>query len=528
MKFLPTRRSRVAVFLACSTLLFAAACSGDDSDSNAGAGDGGATDAGHVFAIVTASEPTSLYPLNDGSRVHQIVSRAFYDPLMTKSADFSEVTGEGLVTAVEQTTDTTFTLSVREGVQFHDGTALDGEAVAFSIEYAATQATLKGYYDVFSSATGNGDTAEVTTAFATTPEFVSSILTEIPALSPDYVNEKGEDFQKEPVGTGPMKFVEWVPGQRVVGERFDDYWAGEPASAGMEATFNPDGAARLAQVQAGDADLTMGVDYSLVDSLNDNAGVEVVSSPGPNYLHMAFNMTNAPTDDLRIRRAIIQAIDTEQIANDLLNGHGTPQPNLYGENGAPGVGTKDPLPYDPDAASKLIAEVTAEKGDLPAIQYDYALDRYPAAKPIGEYIAQQLEQVGLDVEAKGSGLAEFVPKLVGADGLFDNMYTTVTADWYPGQSYYMNYKAFMNKDAVIPYCGDAQFNDLNDAWAAAGTDLAAKNAAEMESQTLLVADLACFRPLVLLDSTWVMSPTVTGFEARLDEQLAWDAVGVTS
>src|SRR5690606_35242995 len=181
-------------------------------------------------------------------------------------------------------------------------------------------------------------------------------------ISPKALDEKGDAIASEPVGTGPYRFVEWVPDTSMTFERYDSYW-GEPAAL-ARVTFVPipEASTRYSALQAGDVDVIENPPPAALDAMKASDAVYPIIEPKGRPVFLGFNLSEVT--DVRVRRAVAHAIDKEAIVNSVLEGIGRPATN--GLIPPEYLDTDPPanIPYDPDEARRLLAEAGAENVEI--------------------------------------------------------------------------------------------------------------------------------------------------------------------
>jgi peptide/nickel transport system substrate-binding protein len=261
----------------------------------------------------------------------------------------------------------TYTFHLREGVTFHDGTPVDAEAVAFSIERQIDPE--HPYHD-----TGEFPYAEFTFGPVESVEVVDSQTVRIQLtaqfapflanmamhaaaiVSPTAVEQYGRDFSENPVGAGPYRFVSWDRGVELILERNPDYYRGVPSVERLIYRSIVEDQARLAALEAGEIDLTVNLPPDDLPRLRENPNFHFAEQPGMHTWYLVFNVTQPPFDDARVRQAVAHAVDRNAIVEAILGNTG-----VVAENFLPPViwsHTEDvpTYPYDPERARELLAE----------------------------------------------------------------------------------------------------------------------------------------------------------------------------
>lgn len=221
--------------------------------------------------------------------------------------------------------DWTFTL--REGVTFHDGTALTAQSVVKSLTVAATAAPKPRILDGVSLTvrTTGARTVTVTTATADplVPQRLSSPQLSILAAKA----YRGRTVSPVGAGTGPFELVALGGTTTATLDRYDHYWGGRAKAAGIDVRFVPDGTARAAALRSGEADIVEAVPVSQAGLL-DAKLIHEVPMPRTNTLYL--NTESGPFEDARVRAAARAAVDAEQIVKSVYEGRADVAEGLLG------------------------------------------------------------------------------------------------------------------------------------------------------------------------------------------------------
>lgn len=364
-------------------------------------------------------EPSSIDPHYHNLSPNNATARHIFDRLI--HTDEKQRLGPGLAVSWKPINDTTWEFKLRKGVKFHDGTPFTADDVLFTFERAPNVPKSPSSFGLYTK----GKTLKKI------DDYTIHIITEKPyPLVPNDVSQinviskkhgKGAttgDYNsgKAAVGTGPYRFVEWVPGDRLVLERNPEYW-GKKAQFDR-VVFKPirSDPARVAALLAGDVDMIDVVPTPDIAKLKENPNV-VLSQGVSNrviYLHLDHERDNSPfvtgsggknpLKDLRVRKAISKAINRPAIVDRVMEGVAIPAGQLLPE-GFFGVSPKlKPELYDPEAAKKLLAEAGYPDGF--GLTLHGPNDRYINDAKICQAIAQMLARIGIDTKV------ETMPKAV--------------------------------------------------------------------------------------------------------------------
>lgn len=290
----------------------------------------------------------------------------------------------------------TWTVKLREGITFTDGTPLDSEAVKLHMD--RTQELRPGYVtDGITVETPDDLTIVYRLAepWAGFPYVLATNPGRI--VSPAAVEEYGDDIVSNPVGTGPFILKAWNGGEELIAERNPDYWNGTPHLDAVHFVSIKGQQAAVDAMKGDDIDLTVLREPIVVDEMRD-AGyrgfLNVFSSGQVLLINNGVHSDDTPGADVRVRKAIAHAIDLDLFAQDASDGRGLWSKAVLGAN--PHLDTTvDGLDYDPDEARRLLDEAKADG-------YDGKIELTCHSSPESDRRAiatqSQLNAVGFDVK----------------------------------------------------------------------------------------------------------------------------------
>jgi len=361
-----------------------------------------------TVAITTDVETWYLDKFPEGDA--RFVWAQVYETLVRLTPDLKLT--EGLATSWEADADgKVWTFHLRPGVTFHDGTPFNAAAVAFSYgkqSYAA-RTILRPLKRV--EVVDNHTVRFILSRPMPLPYYLTHIGW--PVMSPSCVDDRGQFVA--PVGTGPFRFKSQTTDQEIVLVRNNHYWGGRPQLQEVIFKILPEASARVIGLEAGDLDMIVKVPESEVARLTAEAGTTVHRTLSTFTDFLQFNCEQAPFDDVRLRRAVAAAIDTEQLADQILEGVGQP---AYGGPLSPVLSYYCPdlklIQHNPQQARQLIAEAGWRDRDGDGIVEKHGaplttrLLVNPAANVgsgsrfvlMAEAIQGQLRDVGIDVQIK--------------------------------------------------------------------------------------------------------------------------------
>ncbi|MCL0037085.1 ABC transporter substrate-binding protein [Dehalococcoidia bacterium] len=318
----------------------------------------------------------------------------------------------GLATSWEVSDDgLTWTIKLREGVRFHDGTPFDAEAVKHNLERVSER--WPGRFGLIKSIEAAGEyTVKIIHEEPFVPFLYALAWPGAAMISPAAIDDEGK--VSEPIGTGPFKRVEWVPGEKLVMERNEGYWGTRPRLERVTLKVIPDPTTRIMALEAEEIDMiidTGGVLPEHVPVLLMHPEIEVLTVAGAVPHYMTLNTRSVFFNDTRVRRAIVYAIDPDSIIRYALEGYGKVMTTVTPHSEKAWM-YPEPLFHfnSPDRAQELLQEAGWIDTDGDGIREKDGKDfevtfllatglvgRWPY-DTIAEIVQAQLREVGIQVE----------------------------------------------------------------------------------------------------------------------------------
>ncbi|CAM3785050.1 ABC transporter substrate-binding protein [Nocardiopsis rhodophaea] len=393
----PSRRTVLMAGAAGAAVLPAlSACGGGDAS--------GGTEGGRLRVGVaggSAKDTLDAHKATDNTDIARVYN--LYDGLCGFNPDYSiEMV---LAESVEPNDDATlWTVKLKKGLKFHDGSAVTADAVIF---------TLKRITDPDDP----GSTAE---QFATLDrdgmKKVDDLTVELPFTAP-YVNllevfaeygvgivPEGYD-PKKPVGAGPFKFTEFTPGERSLFTKHEEYWReGEPHIDELEILNFPDETARVNALVGGQVDAISQLPHSQIEVVKADGNLEILDSETGMWLPFTMRVDKKPFDDERVRQAFRLIVDREQMVKQALSGYGSVGNDMYSRFDP---AYNDDLPQreqDISKAKKLLADAGYEDGlEVELVTGEIS----PGAVGAAQVFKEQAKKAGVTVNLKQLTSTEF-------------------------------------------------------------------------------------------------------------------------
>ncbi len=367
----------------------------------------GAPVPGDTLVIGTSVELKTL-DQGAGSIPEITVGENIFETLLTRKLDGSiapHLSPDWQVSADART----WTFRLRRGIRFHDGEPFNAEAVKFSVEWIRDPKVFtqfKGYWSDLER-TDIIDDYTIRFQFKRPYPVLAQLLPwHLPILPPRYVNGHRDTWGRRPVGTGPYKFVEWIPNDKIVLEANTEYWGGPPPFKRLVFRPIPDETARTAALLSGEVQIVGPLNLDQVDRVAATNGIHVVWTDSLLRERLQVRWDSKPFDDIRVRQAVAYAINRTGIIKNVLGGHARA---IYG----PVVRSEwgfdptlaDPYPYNPAKAKQLLAEAGHANGL--EVEYAYVPGLTPKSEETAQAIASDLAAVGIKLKLSPSEWGKF-------------------------------------------------------------------------------------------------------------------------
>ncbi len=331
------------------------------------AGPAHAAPRGQLVAALDSDRET-LDPHQATGTIDYMVLMHVFDHLIARNPESMKLVG-GLAESWKFVDDNTWDFRIRKGVKFHNGEPLNADAVKFSIERVLDPAQKSYLRDRFKGIAQVQVTDEYGIRLKTekpNPVLLER-LTNLAILPPKYVKEKGDAFiAKNPVGTGPYHFVEWVRGQRLVVEAHPGYWGPEPAVKTL--VFRPilDVGTSIAEMLAGGVDFIRLVPPDQISLIEGSGKAYITTAPIIRVIFLNFDVAGragaGPVQNLKVRQAISHAVDVDGIIQHVLGGRGLRVGTIVNPMKFGYDASIKPTPYDPARAKQLLGEAGYASG----------------------------------------------------------------------------------------------------------------------------------------------------------------------
>ncbi|WP_236836067.1 ABC transporter substrate-binding protein [Blastococcus sp. KM273129] len=435
MKLSKRRGGLVAAGVAAAMML--SACGG--SDDNGGGSGGTSAEGGGSFSVYVDEPENALIPGNTTeSEGHQVIS-SLWTGLVEYAAD-GAVEYTGVAESIESEDNTTWTVTLKDGWTFHDGTPVTAQSFVDAWNYTAYSPNAQGASYFFSNILGYDDLQAPTDAEGnvtgdpaaqemsglrviddTTFEVeLASPFAQFPVTVgynafwplPEAFFEDPEGFGTQPIGNGPFQAEgEFVPGQGITVTRYEDFAGEDPAVAdSVEFRVYADLNTGYNDLQAGNLDVLPDLPPDALASAEDVLGDRFLEAPSSGFTYLGFPTYDERYSDPRVRQALSMAVDRQAISDAIFNGSRTPA-DAYVAPVVDGYreGVCEYCELDVDAANALLDEAGFDRSQPIELWFNAGAGHDAWVQAVGN---QLRENLGVDYVLRGElDFAEYLPLL---------------------------------------------------------------------------------------------------------------------
>ncbi|MEW6262470.1 MAG: ABC transporter substrate-binding protein [Thermodesulfobacteriota bacterium] len=349
-----------------------------------------------TLVVAQEAEPLGLDLMASSVQTTMSVAYNLHDTLFESREDAT--IKPRLAVKWEKVDDLTWKITLVKGATFHNGDPVNAEAVKFSLERALSDQLKSPHKGKLVSFKEVKVIDELNFTISTRGPFAPGLYMlglYLPIVPPAYVKQVGDaEYNLKPIGSGPYKLEKWVKGQEVILTAYDKYHGPKPAYKKVIFRGVPEEASRIASLLTGEADVASGVPVHQRKKILESGKAYLTDQMGSmNYL--GLNTYDKPFSDVKVRRAVNQAVNRPLINKALFNDKailcaGPISPRTFGAD----LNLK-PYAYDPEKAKKLLAEAGYPNGFEARLAYGTYM---PQIQEQAEAIAADLAKVGIKVK----------------------------------------------------------------------------------------------------------------------------------
>jgi peptide/nickel transport system substrate-binding protein len=319
----------------------------------------------------------------------------------------------------EQPDALTFIYTLREGVTFHDGSPVTADDVLASIDRVQdpeVAGPMAWMYDPVDTVTATDD--RTITIKLKTP---SALFQYVSATTAGHVipraaiEQFGLDLLRNPVGTGPYKFVKWDAGTEIELAKNTEYWQeGKPYFDKVVFKIVEEGTTRITALKNGELNVITAVPPDQIEVVKSFENVEFQEVVGYTINYVAFRTDKPPFDDVKVRQAVAHAIDMDAIMANIVKDTGVRARNSSVPPNMPGSAGDEiePIPFDLEKAKQLMAESGHPEGFATTYSVIAPNDIWV---PQALAVQEALKELNIEVEIKQYPYADYITLLQSGD-----------------------------------------------------------------------------------------------------------------
>ncbi|MDK3016749.1 ABC transporter substrate-binding protein [Pseudodonghicola flavimaris] len=350
-----------------------------------------------TLRIGTQQEPTVLDPTSDATAsISGMLAHNVYEALTT--VDESGAVQPNLAKSWTISDDgLTYTFSLVEGAQFHDGTGFDAEDVKFSFDRAMAEDSVNPTKKIFEPIESVTVIDPLTVEMKLKRKDAFFLFNIAQGAASIVAPESAADDVTHPVGTGPFAFAGWTRGDRLTLEKFAGYRDADSVSLDkVEFRFISDPAAATAALMAEELDAFPGFPApELLEQFEMDPRFKVVVGSTEGEVILALNNGKPPFNDLNARRGVSYAIDRNEIIEGAMYGRAVPIGSFYPPHGPAYVDLTGMYPHDTAKAKELFTESGLEGGEV-----TLRVPPFPYATRSAEIVQAELARAGVTVKVE--------------------------------------------------------------------------------------------------------------------------------
>ena len=433
-----SKRTAALIATSLSGAMVLSACGGGDDSGSGGGGGGG--EGGGTFSIALYSDPENpLVPGNTTESEGAQVVRSLWTGLVEYTTDGS-VEYTGVAESIESEDNTTWTVRLKDGWTFHDGTPVTARSFVDAWNYTAYSPNAQGGSYFFSNILGYDELQAPTDDAGTiTGDPVANAMSGLQVVDdqtftvtlaspfaqfpvtvgysafyplPESFFEDPEGFGAQPVGNGPLQATEeFVQGQGFTVTRYDDYAGEQPAQAeSVEFRVYTDINTAYTDVQAGNLDVAPDLPPDAITSVEAEFGDRYLEAPSSGFTYLGYPTYDERFSDPRVRQALSMAIDRQAIADAIFAGSREPADAFI----APVVdgyreGACQYCRLDADRANQLLDEAGFDRSQPVELWFNAGAGHDAWVEAVGN---QLRENVGIEYSLRGDlDFAQYLPLL---------------------------------------------------------------------------------------------------------------------
>jgi peptide/nickel transport system substrate-binding protein len=362
-----------------------------------------------TVVMLIQSSPNSLDLRYGTDAMSERIGGLIFDSLVRKDDRFE--LQPWLATSWSQPDPLTWIFQLRRGVRFHDGRPLGASDVAWTVNSLIDGSLTTSKSGAFGSVVNAEATAPLTVVLHLKRPDASLLFNLSDGLFGVVPRGAGKDFGRDPIGSGPFRFVTATQDKEVELERNADYWAGPPKLTRVRFAVVPDAVTVALELQKGSADIASNeLTLDLVHALQSSPNLKTETGEGSPVMYLNFNVSQGPLADKRVRQAVACAMDRQAIIDAIWRGKAQLASSLLPASHwavASPAGLAQ-YPYEPSRAQRLLNEAGYKPGkDGVRLHIEMKTSTDESTRLLALVLQQQLAAVGISLTLRASEFGTF-------------------------------------------------------------------------------------------------------------------------
>jgi peptide/nickel transport system substrate-binding protein len=360
----------------------------------------------NTLVMIIESSPTNLDPRVGIDAQSQRIGELIFDSLVRKDEHFE--LKPWLAESWDIPDPQTYVFHLHKGVRFHNGQPLTSRDVKWTLDSLLTGKIRSSKVAAYSKI-DHVDAPDDYTVVFHLKEPMASLLWNLSDGAIGIVPYgSGEDFNNNPIGSGPFRFVSARQDKEVIVERNANYWEMPAKLQRVEFRVIPDATTRALELRKHSADIAINsltADTVLV--LRNDPGLAVLQSPGTIYAYIALNLRDPILKDVRVRHAIAHAVDVQRIIDYLLRNQAQPAYSILPPEHWAYDGDVARYPYDPRKARQILDDAGYPAKDGVRFHIVMKSSTDESTRLMAAVLQQQLHEVGIALDIRTFEFATF-------------------------------------------------------------------------------------------------------------------------
>jgi ABC-type transport system substrate-binding protein len=369
----------------------------------------------NTFVMIIESSPTNLDPRVGLDAQSERIDELLFDSLLTRGSDLN--VGPGLAEHWEIPDAKTYVFHLHRGVKFHDGRPLTSRDVKWTFDsllQGKIRSTKAAAYRPIESIAAPDD---ATVIFHLKEPFATLLWNLSEGAIGIVPDGSLDEISRQPIGSGPFRFVSAETDREVILERNPDYWKSKPKLDRVRFMVVPDTTTRALELRKGSADAAINaLTPDMVPTLQREPDLRVLRAPGTIVAYLAFNLRDPILRDQRVRQAIAYAIDRRPLIEYILRGFAQPALSILPPQSWAYDANVPTYPYNPERARELLDEAGYKPVRGVRFHIQMKTSTEESTRLLAAVFQQQLRDVGIALDIRTFESATFLADI--QKGLF--------------------------------------------------------------------------------------------------------------